>query len=338
MKVCGISISSVVRRNPSGNGFALPLHQGWLICICLLFAVCHAKAQEEAVLSGRTLLPAYYNAGATGREDGFSATAFYRQQWIGMPGAPAYFGLSASAPVSFLGRKHGAGVLFSGSKRGLFTSTSFCGQYAFRIKIGKGFMGIGAEAGLFNVAFDGTKIQIPDGDGLQPNDPGLPLRRVSGRAFDAGAGIYYEQRSFFVGMACKHLLSPKVSFEQKYYHRLRRAYSLTAGYNIYPKGTLFSWHPSVMALTDLQSYSVDLCVEMMYNERWIAAVAYRPAESAGFAVGFRWDQLRFRYGFTMPISALARQTWGSHEVTVSYLLPLKNAPEKGLRRTSARLL
>lgn len=303
-----------------------------------LFFLPALQAQEEAVLSNWHVLPAYYNSAAAGSSDMLTMGAFYRQQWIGVSGAPGYYGLSVSAPITIAQRTHGVGILLSGSKRGLFTSTELMGQYAFRFKLWKGVLGIGLEAGLYNLSFDGTKIEIPEGDGLSPNDPGLPTQRVSGRSFDLGTGVYYVRKNLFVGLAAKHLIGSKVTFDGNFYHRLVRTYSLAAGYNIKRHGSLFSWQPSVIALTDWQVYTIDLNVQMAYNDRWFAAVSFRPVEAAGFAVGMKWGQFRIQYGFMMPISALARNTWGSHELMVTYSMPLMPAKDKGLRVVSARLL
>lgn len=306
--------------------------------VLLLLCTWPLLSQQDPMTSNWQQTKGLYNAGTVGSHEQLYITALYRQQWIGIQGAPANMTLFADAPLSFLGRKHGVGVAIVGQKKGLFVNTDFKAQYAFQLKLLGGSLAIAIEAGLFNSAFDGTKVFIPDGEGLNPSDPAIPTAQVSGRAFDTGAGIYFTHRRFYLGIAAKHLLQPRVPLGTNHYLRLVRSYNAMAGYNITPRNSLFSWHPSVLAVTDFNAYRIDIGLTVAFAERYFAGVMYRPNNAAGFSIGAKWGKIRIGYAFEMPISELARGNYGTHELVVSYSMPINPKKDKGLKQKSIRLL
>lgn len=306
-----------------------------LCCACSGVAL---RAQQDAVINQWQRTKNAYNPATAGDKEEIHITALYRQQWIGIEGAPANMGMLGSGPITFLGRKHGVGIALLAQKKGLFINTDFRAQYAFQQKLWGGILSGGIELGIFNSAFDGTKVFIPDGEGLNPNDPGIPSTQVSGRAFDTGVGLFYNHRRFYIGVAAKHLLEPSVPLGTNHFLKLKRTYNAMVGYNIIPSETLLSWYPSVLAVTDFNTYRVDISLEVAYAKHYFAGLHYRINNSAGFSVGALWGKFRLGYAFEMPTSVLARGNYGTHEVVVSYAFPIQKQKNKGLKTKSVRLL
>ncbi len=167
----------------------------------LLFAVraLPSMAQYDAVLSQYDRAITFYNPAMAGGQEELDITTLYHQQWIGIAGAPANVVLLANTQVSFLERKHGVGMALLAQKKGLFTNTALSGQYAFIQPLLGGHLAVGVELGLFNSVFDGTKVYLPDGEGITPNDPALPLMRVTGKTFDMGVGVAWRNDRMALG-------------------------------------------------------------------------------------------------------------------------------------------
>lgn len=306
----------------------------WLFALSFVMG----RAQYDAVFSQYTRSLSYNNPASVGAQTDLNITAAYHQQWIGITGAPANFLLSGNTEVQFLERKHGVGVTIMGQKKGLFTQSEISGAYAFFVPIGKGTLAIGLQGGLFTTSFDGTKVVIPDGEGLSPNDPAIPLTRVGGKMFDAAAGIIYRHPNFYVGFSSRHLFNPRVKLNETHYQYLRRNYILHGGTNIKPHDARVSWYPSLLVMTDLQSYRIDANVEIALDEKFFAGLMFRPVNAVGFNLGLKWSSFYFGYAFEMPITELVHGNWGSHELLMSYSIPMHKAKNKGVRAKSVRLL
>ena len=79
----------------------------------LLFAVIvftDLKAQQDPHYSHFMFNQAGYNPAYCGIEGVINATLLYRNQWLGLEGAPKTMMLTADMPVTVLGRASGVGV------------------------------------------------------------------------------------------------------------------------------------------------------------------------------------------------------------------------------------
>lgn len=294
--------------------------------------------QYDAVFSQYDRAATFYNPAAAGGQEELDITAIYHQQWVGIPGAPANISLLANTQVDFLERKHGVGVAFLTQKKGLFVNTDLAGQYTFFLPLFKGQLGIGLQVGLFNSAFDGTKLFLPDGEGITPNDPALPLTRVSGKSFDSAVGLSWRNKRMYVGVASHHLLAPRVRLSNNYSIELKRNYTFHSSYKFSSETSLLTWTPSLLLLTDFKAWRIDANLQLEYAERFRAGVMFRPMNAAGFSLGMKFGSVAVGYAFEMPINQMAKGNWGSHELAVSYLLPLKKNKNREVRYKSVRLL
>lgn len=296
------------------------------------------KGQNDPITGNWLETKSLYNSATIGDTSAINITALYRQQWIGVEGAPKNILLVAHSPFSFAELNHGIGVTLIGQQKGLFTNVEALAQYAFKYNLLGGTISAGIELGFINSSFDGSKAFIPDDEGLTPNDPAIPNTTVSGRGFDMGAGLYYTHSKFFMGMAVKHLFTPKVQYDTNHFLLFDRTYNAMAVYNFGRTESLLSWHPSVIAVTDLKAWRIDLGITMGIASKYFARIMYRPNSAAGFGVKAIWGKVSLCYAFEMPISVLARGNYGTHELTVSYALPKTKKKDKGLIKKSIRLL
>lgn len=309
-----------------------------VLLLFISFGVGALKAQNEAMSTAWQMTQNYYNPASVGSESLLRITALYRQQWIGIEGAPANIMLLADSPLGRDKLSHGVGLAIVGQKKGLFTHVDAKAQYALQLKILKGKLSVGIELGLINSAFDGTKVFIPEGEELNPNDPAIPTTLVSGRTFDTGAGLFFSHPKFYLGIGTKHLFAPKLQLETNYYLRIPRSYSAMAGYNFIPSHSLLSWYPSLLAVTDFRAYRIDVGLMVGIAQKYFAGVMYRPNNAAGFTLRAIWGRIRLSYAFEMPISELARGNYGTHELCISYAMPILPKKDKGLMKKSIRLL
>lgn len=312
----------------------------FFFCIAaFLLGYCNRlAAQYDPLFSQYRSLASYYNPAFVGEGEELLLTSVYHQQWIGVKGAPVNISLLANAPLKLGGQKVGLGISFLSQQKGLYTNTEAQAQVATGFNLWGGKFRIGLQGGLYNSRFDGTKVDIPDDDGLSPNDPAIPLTVVNGKAFDLSAGIYWTHPRAYVALATKHLTAPRIALNQNYYLRLPFSLNLITGYNIIRSHSLLSWHPSIFAITDFNSYRVDVNVDIKYGEKFEAGLMFRPLSATGIRLGMNLGKAHIGYAFEFPINELARNNWGSHELVVSYSLPMTPSKARDAMYKSIRLL
>lgn len=217
-----------------------------LLLLLVLPSMVRLRAQDDTQLSQYWAMPSYYNAGAAGIYEKLNLRAATRQQWVGMPGAPKSFLVLADMPLRFLKADHGIGLQLSNDSYGLFKTTSFGIQYAYKVKLWGGQLSLGLQLGLISQIFDGTEVFIPESDYHQQTDDAIPTSEVQGTAFDVGFGVYYTHKYFYAGLSSTHLSQPAISFDENYEGSITRAYYFIAGGNIPLRNALYEVQPSMM--------------------------------------------------------------------------------------------
>lgn len=308
-------------------------------CVLLLVAVVELGGQNDPIYSDSQRLQSYYNPAAVGLQTDLLLTAAYHQQWLGIKNAPSNLMVSAHTERRWGQSYHGVGLVVAAQRAGLFARTEAMAEYAYQMRWKGGkILSIGTGVGLINLTYDGTKAVIPDGGEMSPNDPSLPQTSMSGRTFDLSAGVFWHTPTYYIGVSGRHLTVPRVSLDQLYYRREPIHLNALVGYNITPIGALLTWHPSVFASTNFTSWRVDVNLLMRIAGRWEAGVMYRPLQAAGFRLGGDFGKIHVGYLFEMPTSQLAHGNWGSHELVLSYALPITTRKDGTNRYKSIRLL
>ena len=171
----------------------------YLHILAFLLLTVAATAQQEALFSqffyNKTLL----NPGAAGSSGTACLTAFHRQQWVGLEGAPITQTLSFSSPA--FADRVGLGLTLMNDHIGFFNSTFINLAYAYRVQFGKGKLGIGMQASYLHYLVNWEKAKTISGttDPSAGMDGFVPI-------FNVGIGAHFETEQFFVGVSSPYLL------------------------------------------------------------------------------------------------------------------------------------
>ena len=234
----------------------------------------NVQAQQDPKFSQNMFLAPFYNPGAVGSTDKICLAAAFRNQWTGLPNSPVTTIFTANMPVSLLGRTHGIGVSLMNDNLAFNNDFNFSASYAFRMELGQGSLGIGANVGLANQALtpewdDGDGIINPEGDVAIPQTGGSVF------GFDMGLGAYYNTDNLYVGVSTTHLNQTSFNYpEDNAETKLIRHYYLMAGYNIQLANPMFEIMPSLMLQSDLRSNLIYLNTNIRYNKRFWGGVSY----------------------------------------------------------------
>ena len=303
-----------------------------------------ATAQVDAQLTQYWAVPTYYNPAAAGGTDFIHVSAGARLQWVGIKHAPMTFMALADMPFKLLDRRWGTGVSLQQESMGLYKSVRAGAQLAWKQKMLGGMLSAGVQLGMINQSFDGTKKELPEDDEYHKgDDQAIPQSNVSGTAFDANVGVWFEHKWFWAGIAVDHVTSPTVVMkmgedeENQYEFDASRAYYFTAGSNIPIKNTLFEVMPSVMFKTDFNFWQAEATARVRHNKFLSAGLGYRYKDAISVMIGANYKEFFFGYSYDYTTSAL-RTSGGSHEVFVSYNVKLDMAEKNRNKHKSIRIM
>ena len=302
-----------------------------LVYICIFGAVSlNVLAQQDPKFSQNMFLTSFYNPGAAGSADKICLAAAFRNQWTGLPDAPITTIFTADMPVHLLGRTHGIGISFMNDNLAFNNDFLFSATYAFRIDLGQGSLGIGANVGLANQAltpeWNGADIITPDTDDAIPKNGGSVF------GFDMGLGAFYNTEKLYVGLSTTHLNQTSFTYPEEIAEtKLIRHYYLMAGYNIQLPNPMFEIMPSLMVQSDLRSNLIYLNTNLRYNKRFWGGVSYTVGGALTALFGIEMmNGLMIGYSYDFELSPLMKYNSGSHEVTVRYCFDLSvdKSPQK----------
>jgi len=245
-----------------------------------------------------------FNPAASGLFYKHQANAMFRDQWVGVNGAPVTLTGNYNAKAAFI--HGGIGVNYQHISIGFYWVQRFNLNYSYHWKLGKtGVLAAGVSAGIYGFG-TGPKWVLPANSG--PN---------KGSAFIMNVGLIYKTERFNLGLSSTNINEPEI-------HNLafstNRNYYLNADYmfGIAPK---FELKPQVLVRTDMVKYSADINLLAYYNKQYWLGVTYRTNAAIGFMGG--WDikeKYRVGYSYDMTINHLSSISRGSHEIIVAFLL------------------
>jgi type IX secretion system PorP/SprF family membrane protein len=291
----------------------------------------NVQAQQDPKFSQNMFLAPYYNPGAVGSVDKICLGAAFRNQWTGLPNSPVTTIFTANMPVYLLGRTHGIGVSLMNDNLAFNNDFLFSASYAFRMELGQGSLGIGANVGLANQALT---PEWDDGDGIinPVGDVAIPQTGGSVFGFDMGLGAYYNTDNLYVGLSTTHLNQTSFDYPEDLAEtKLIRHYYLMAGYNIQLANPMFEIMPSLMVQSDLRSNLIYLNTNIRYNKRFWGGVSYSVGGALTALFGIElMNGIKIGYSYDFELSPLLKYNSGSHEITVRYCFDLSvdKSPQK----------
>ena len=148
----------------------------YIVLLVGLLAVVTASAQFDPQMGQYMYMPTAYNPAAVGEGGLMKVAGVHRMQYVDITNAPMSTWFSFSSPFVIGKTNHGAGVRFLNDRYGLFTNQSLYFQYAYRQKLGNGYLAVGIDLGFANVGFKGDSVNLSKmGDDYhETNDEAIP--------------------------------------------------------------------------------------------------------------------------------------------------------------------
>ena len=297
---------------------------GWLC------GVVFVRAQFDPQIGQYMFMRSVYNPAAVGEGDLMRVYGSHRMQFTGIMDAPMTTNFSFSSPFVIGKTSHAAGVRFMNDRFGLFSNQSFYAEYAYRIKLGKGYLSVGADLGFINLSFAVDSVNLKDVADLvkdhayhNATDNAIPeasgQNGVSGMGFDLGVGVYYSTPTWWAGVSYGHVTQPRLQWSDKAEVEVRGTFYAAGGYNWRLRDKKWVLMPSAMLQTDFAGWDVNLTMLAQLNNRYRFGLGYRIAGSVNILLGMDIiNGLQVGYTYELPANGLIRESYGSHELYLAY--------------------
>lgn len=295
-----------------------------LLISILVFQASMIRSQQDAVTSQFVMNKLLVNPGYAGYRESAIITAVHRSQWLGFKGAPMTQTLSFDTPLKK--NELAAGGMFVHDRVGPTSRIGLTANFAYRVKLtNRATLSWGAQvsadmyqANLTELKLTGDYYGLTD-DAFMNNTKGLILPNI-------GFGAYYHKKTHFLGISCPKMLRPKMEKksnpafalldgrqEPTIYLMGGQSFKVNKDLNIIGSALLRTqWNaPMSFGIYANAVYLKNFNIGMYYHIREV------------FGLMFQWQidpQFRIGYSADVPTSALLKQSWGSHELAVSFAL------------------
>jgi len=294
----------------------------WIVLLALVALLQAINAQPLVRYNLYPFNPDFANPAATGLSECFLINVTDMHQWIGIENAPNTQSLSMQKGTGFLkNKKYGLGVNLIRDSNG--PSKSLGGEflYSFHMLIGRAgrnWLSAGLSGNFEERRLDGS-------DFTPVFDPLVTGETVRETAYNASAGIYLYNESYFAGMAIYNLL-PVNNTLGTGYGTDRYSVSLQGGYMFDNRNLPAKIQTSFQGSFGNDVYQFDLSGMILFDNHIRAGLTLRKYagkfESAGqnalIFIGYEWNNWSFCYNYNCDINGTQFHHYGSHQLSLGY--------------------
>ena len=294
-----------------------------LIILIALLVVPELKAQQDPKFNQYMFNPLGVNPGYAGSRDVLSAVLLYRNQWVGIDGAPETQTLAIHTPIKR--RKLGVGLEVMNDRIGPKGVTSVAGSYSYRLRLPRGRLALGLRAGVLNHRFDWDMVEY-----RQTTDVYAQQGRESFITPNFDFGAYYYTRKLYAGLEVAHLNNPRVNLidttSNNYETRIDPQLTVIAG-KAFVINEEFVFRPSILyKQAGIAPGFLDINANILFNKVLWLGVGVRPTYGALFIAEYSSKKgFRFGYSYDFAFNQLQSRSGGSHEIFLGYEIKLSRS-------------
>ncbi|QHL87536.1 type IX secretion system membrane protein PorP/SprF [Nibribacter ruber] len=326
-----------------------------LVLALVLLLMVESRAQQIPHYSQYTLNPLLLNPAISGTDNYLDVRAGYRNQWVGLEGAPTSYYLSGhmslgkldynSTPTTFRPQSfsktksraqwkpqhkstlqktrahHGLGALIQVDQAAGLKRTDAQLLYAYHLPLSANVkLAAGIAAGVTQYGLNWEHLSFTN-----PGDPVTSANDYRKTRPNLGVGLMAYGDRFYAGVSLAQILPAPFSFRasgpgQTPASQQRHLFA-HGGYR-FAAGRQFSVLPSlVLKYASPSPLSFDATAKVYYRDQFWLGGTYRHHDAAVAMAGFQLKQrLHLGYAYDFTTSALGTVSHGSHEVVLGLML------------------
>ncbi len=299
----------------------------WILCGCLSFVLLMGQnllfGQQQSQFTQFMYSKLLFNPAYAGSRGMMCFTGVYRNQWIGLEGAPQTQRISMNTPVG--GERIGLGLEIYHHSIGISKEWTITGSYAYRVTLGKGDLSVGLNSSIRYMGIDYSDKRLSATQGMVP-DNSSPQGEQSKTVPNFGVGLYYQTPEFYLGISSPRLLRTNLDFEDESdgLNEEVKHYYFMMGYQI-QLNRLIALHPQLMIkYVENTPIDVDANLSFVFADRFDLGLTYRLEESIDFLFAVKANE-RWVIGFSYDFGLHELRDYhsGSLEGVVRYCVGKK---------------
>jgi type IX secretion system PorP/SprF family membrane protein len=293
-----------------------------LLVLALLLTGIDMFSQQDSQFTQYMYNTININPAYAGSRGVMSVFGLYRNQWVGLDGAPTTMTGSLNTPIG--NSNVGLGLSVISDKIGPSDETSISADVSYSIPTSDTFklsFGLKGTVNLLNVDF--TKLNIYD-----QTDPRFQNNVDNKFSPNIGAGVYFHSNKTYIGLSVPNFLETKhfdenasSSNSASFVAKERMHYYAIAGH-VFDLSSSIQFKPAVLAkIVQGAPLQVDVSGNFLINEKFTIGAAYRWSAAMSAMIGFQATENWFiGYAYDMETTKLANYNSGSHEIFLRYEL------------------
>lgn len=272
----------------------------------------------------QTINPAY--AGSRGYSLGI--TGLYRNQWVGIDGAPEVLNFSASTLLK--GKRVGLGLSFTEDAIGPTLESSIVTDYSYNVQLGQRVkLNFGLKAGINLLDVNYRLLRI-----YHPDDPQQQYNIKNRTSPIIGAGLFlHDVDKWYVGLSVPNLLKTRHYEDTSISRASERAHLYVVGGYVFNLSDNTKFKPAVLGkLVKGAPLSLDISANFLFHDKFTLGASYRLDAAFSALAGFQIsDKLFMGYAYDKSIQGLANYNSGSHEIFLRFEIGNRNKLSKKYR-------
>jgi type IX secretion system PorP/SprF family membrane protein len=331
-------------------------------CFCLLIAGC-ASAQQQPYYTQYILNNFILNPALAGIQNYWDLKVSYRDQWVGLHGAPTTLYLTINAPLGkteydyetpttvpdlkakSLGAKQflmeytappahsGLGFTILNDKTGPLNRIAAYGSYAYHVPVGvTTSLSMGVSVGVQEVNVDVNAVDFGQANPIDP--AALSSGYLNKLEPDVNAGLWLSNKSFFLGLSAQQIIPVPINSVNNsttsngvtlLNGKLIPHTFFTAGYKISANEDV-NILPSVMiSYVQPLPVGVDVNAKIQYRDLIWLGFSYRYHLGYAAMLGVNISStINLGYSFDYTTTPLNTVSNGTHEIVIGFLWRKKN--------------
>jgi type IX secretion system PorP/SprF family membrane protein len=302
------------------------------LAFATLAGVQTVHAQQEVQYSQYMFNMLAVNPAYAGSRDVLSMTGLYRQQWVGIDGAPTTQSFTIDMPIKK--EKVGIGFQAYNDQIGIFKNTGVALSYAYRVKVSqRTTLSMGVQGGVTNLYGDLLGVQRTlTGTDIDPAFSG----NISKWLPNVGVGLYLSNDRGYIGLSAPTLIQNRfkdgeATKSSDSVARQDRHYFLMAGFVI-GLGRSLALKPSFLVKATRDAAAIDLNLNLWIKDRIAIGGSWRTNNkdfkstfgnlNGDAVIGMleiqATDQFRLGYAYDFALNGLQSKQNGTHEVMLRY--------------------
>lgn len=296
----------------------------WIIVAIVLVSSLSTYAQQEEQYTQFMFYKLGFNPGYAGGQSGATISVLARNQWIGFDGAPQTQLVTFNMPL--LNDRIGIGGSILRQSIGVTSYYTAEAAYAYRIKAGRGVLGLGLQGSVRLLRIDYAALegtQSIDIDNAVP--PSLQSKYIP----NFGFGAYYHTDRYYIGLSAPRLLESNIVLneEQLLLNKERRHYYFMGGV-LLPLGESVQLQPqALLKFVPDVPFDADLNVNFIFAEKFTTGLSYRlggdafrnNGESVSLLLAAQiTDNLLLGLSYDATLTDLRNHSSGTAEMAIRY--------------------